>query len=84
MHESENLPPAFAEAASRRQVASLWQREVGRDFINNVVILRLLISFLSGYYFTPETRCPVFPPRSIFSVSGLPLLWVDVSDCSPL
>jgi len=28
MHESENLPPAFAEAASRRQVAPLCQRGV--------------------------------------------------------
>ena len=27
-HTSENLPPAFAEAASRRQVAPLWQRGV--------------------------------------------------------
>jgi len=40
----------------RGKKTSLWQREVGRDFTNNVVILRLLISFLSGYTFTPETR----------------------------
>ena len=32
-HSSENLPPAFAEAASRRQVAPLCQRGVIPPFV---------------------------------------------------
>ena len=47
LHESENLPfPLFAKEGFK---SSLWQREVRRDFINNVVIImRLLITFLFG------------------------------------
>jgi len=43
LHESGNLPlPLFAKEGYK---TSLWQREVRRDFINNVVsIMRLLIS----------------------------------------
>jgi hypothetical protein len=42
-HKLENLPlPLFAKEGDK---SSLWQREVRRDFINNVVIIvRLLIA----------------------------------------
>jgi hypothetical protein len=41
MHISKNLPsPLFAKEGDS---ASLWQREVRRDFFNNVVILMALL-----------------------------------------
>jgi len=51
----------FAQAGrpslpKRGKKTSLWQREVGRDFINTVVILKLLISCSNGHYFTPQAK----------------------------
>jgi hypothetical protein len=44
LYESENL--RFLLFAKEGYKTSFWQREVRRDFINNVVIMRLLITFL--------------------------------------
>jgi len=47
-HKSENLPtPLFAKEGYK---SSLWQREVRRDFINNVAIImrRLLRGAFNG------------------------------------
>jgi hypothetical protein len=57
VHKSENLPlPLFAKEGDK---TSLWQREVRRDFINNVVpIMRLLepISKSKYYHITTTDR----------------------------
>jgi hypothetical protein len=47
LYKSENLPlPLFAKEGYK---SSLWQREVRRDFIDNVVIImRLLINSPDG------------------------------------
>jgi hypothetical protein len=37
LHKSENLP--LPDCAKEGYESSLWQREVRRDFINNVVII---------------------------------------------
>jgi hypothetical protein len=44
LHESENLPsPLFAKEGYK---TSLWQREVRRDFINNVFTIEALAKVL--------------------------------------
>jgi hypothetical protein len=47
-YESDNLPlPLFAKEGYK---TSLWQREVRRDFIKNVVtIMKLLIMYMYGF-----------------------------------
>ena len=47
-YASENLPPAFPEAASRRQVAPLWQRGVIPPFCKGRK--GGISSFVSIYY----------------------------------
>jgi hypothetical protein len=48
LHKSENLPlPLFAKEGDK---SSLRQREVRRDFINNLVIIILLIIKMEEVY----------------------------------
>src|SRR4030042_7100500 len=73
--------PLFAKSRERRDP---WQREVRRDFTNNVVILRLLISFLSGCYFTPETRYHCLSTQIHLFGAWLTPAVVYASDCCRL